>query len=196
MNESLAKAEFNNLKISSTENFYILHGSKDSVFHPKIKNLSIQEVFFDIENDKQPDLCLTITNDLLDFISSSLCLAKNIRDTEMRVDFIENINSILYNKIYLFEHVICSVAFKEDDNTNVIQLLNDKDSRFENISAVVEHIKNYDYNNYHYVYNRPYSIDVTLNADENCNCFDITFFKGGNGLFENRKFLLSLRCEI
>ena len=105
MNESLAKAEFNNLKISSTENFYILHGSKDSVFHPKIRNLSIQEVFFDIGNDKQPDLCLTITNDLLDFISSSLRLAKNIKDTEILLILLK-ISTVFYITKFIYLNML------------------------------------------------------------------------------------------
>ena len=171
------------MKTNNSTNVYILNGNVDSVFHPKIK----MKVFDSFVNIGKSDICLTLSNELIDFIHSSVRFAACCKNKDKRDDFICHINEILNNFVTdeLYKNIICSISEKE----NEIKILNSKnDIVFKNINNVVEHINHDDDN-----VNRPYYVIVELNADD--NNFDILFFKSEPPTY-SYEYLLCLKCEF
>lgn len=167
--------------MKNSTNIYILNGNVNSTFHSKIK----MKVFDSFVNIGKSDICVTISNELIDFISSSLRFAACFDNENKRDDFVRHINETLNSEtgsvVELDKNVICSTAEKE----NEVKILNDMNNVvFENINDIVKNI-----NNNNDKLKRPYHVMVKLNADE--NNFDILFLKP-----DNSGYLLFLKCEF
>lgn len=172
------------LIMKTSTNIYILNGNVESIFHPKIK----MKVFDSFVNIGKSDICVTISNELIDFISSSLRFAACFDNKNKRDDFVRHINETLNSETEtgsvvdeLDKNIICSTAEKE----NEVKILNDMNNVvFENINDIIKNI-----NNNNDKLKRPYHVMVKLNADE--NNFDILFLKP-----DNFGSLLFLKCEF
>lgn len=171
------------MKTNNSTNVYILNGNVDSIFHPKIK----MKVFNSFVNIGKSDICVTLSNELIDFIRSSVRFAACCKNKDKRDDFIRHINEMLNNSVTdeLYKNIICSISEKE----NEIKILNSNDIVFKNINNVVEYINHND----NFNVNRPYYVIVDLNADE--NNFDILFFKSEPPIY-SYEYLLCLKCEF
>ena len=168
------------MNITSMSNFYILNGKKAVVINNQFQNIEVVDSSVNLENK---DICLTISNSLINFIRSSFRIADDDKNTDEHNNFIDKINEILNEQIDLFENIVCSVAFS-CEKQNVIQLLNNQDVSFNTISDVLSSVEQNEF--------VPYKVYVELSKDE--QSFQILFYEPTH---ENKNdCLLLLNCDL